>query len=187
MERKYAHLSAEERATIMTETDRGASLLSIARLLNRSPSTISREVARGCSPAGRYRATQAGRLHRERRRASVRRCKIVEGNWLWWWVRDGLCYRCWSPHQTAARLQEMQPEDSDRQVSAETIYRAIYAWPRGSLKAKMVAALCQAKPARGRRRTSAASAPAFVPEQLLIVHRPEEIEHRQLTGHRGAP
>lgn len=183
MERKYAHLSAEERATIMIETDRGASLRSIARLLNRSPSTISREVARGCSPAGRYRATQAGRRYRERRRASVRRCKIVEGNWLWQWVRDGLCYRYWSPHQIAARLREMHPEDSDRQVSAETIYRAIYAYPRGSLKAEMVASLRQAKPARGRRRTTAASAPGFVPEQLRIVHRPEAIEHRQLPGH----
>ena len=77
MERKYAHLSAEERATIMIETDRGASLRSIARLLNRSPSTISREVARGCSPAGRYRATQAGRRYRERRRASVRPSALI--------------------------------------------------------------------------------------------------------------
>ena len=167
----------------MIETDRGASLRSIARLLGRLPSTISREVARGCSPAGRYGATQAGLRYRERRRASVRRRKIVEENGLWQRVRDGLCYRYWSPHQIAARLREMYPEDSDRQVSAGTICRAIYAYPRGSLKAEMVAALRQAKPARGLRRTSAASEPGFVPEQLRIVHRPEAIEHRQLPGH----
>ena len=107
----------------MIETERGARLRSIARLLDRSASTISREVARGCSPAGRNRATQASRRYRKRRRASVRRRKIVEGSWLWQWVRDGLCYRYWSPHQIAARLRGMHPQDSDRHVSTETIYR----------------------------------------------------------------
>lgn len=129
MERRYEHLSAEERATIMIETDRGASLRSIAQLRDRSPSTMSREVARRCSPADRYRATPARRRYRERRRAIVRRRKIVEGNWLWEWVRDGLCDRYWSPHQITARLREMHPQDGDRQVSTETIYRAIYAYP----------------------------------------------------------
>ena len=174
MERKYEHLSPEDRATIMIETDRGTSLRSIARLLGRAPSTISRELARGCSPASRYRAAEAGRRYRQRRRACVRRRKLIEGSWLWQWVRDGLCYRFWSPHQIAARLRFMHPEDSQRQVSAETIYRAIYTHARGSLKAEMVAALRQAKPSRGRRRTTAASAGGFVPEQLRIVHRPED-------------
>lgn len=142
MERKYEHLSAEERATIMMETERGASVRSIARRLDRSASTISRELSRGrpC-PASRYRATEAARRYQRRRRASVRPHKIVEGNWLWQRVRDGLCYRFWSPQQIAARLRGMHPDDSERQVSAETIYRAIYAHPRGSLKAEMVAAL----------------------------------------------
>ena len=183
MERKYEHLSPEDRATIMIETDRGTSLRSIARLLGRAPSTISRELARGCSPASRYRAAEAGRRYRQRRRACVRRRKLIEGSWLWQWVRDGLCYRFWSPHQIAARLRFMHPEDSQRQVSAETIYRAIYTHARGSLKAEMVAALRQAKPSRGRRRTTAASAGGFVPEQLRIVHRPEDIAHRLMPGH----
>ena len=183
MERKYEHLSAEERATIMIETERGASLRSIARLLDRSPSTISRELTRGrpC-PASRYRAAEAAGRYRQRRRASVRPRKLVEGNWLWQRVRDGLCYRFWSLHQIAARLRFMHPDESERQVSAETIYRAIYAHPRGSLKAEMVAALRQAKPSRGRRRTTAASTGGFVPEQLRIVHRPEDIEHRLMPG-----
>ena len=173
MERKYEHLSAEERATIMIETERGASLRSIARLLDRSPSTISRELTRGrpC-PASRYRAAEAAGRYRQRRRASVRPRKLVEGNGLWQRVRDGLCYRFWSPHQIAARLRLMHPDDSERQVSAETIYRAIYAHPRGPFKAEMVAALRQAKPSRGRRRTTAASTGGFVPEPLRIGTRP---------------
>ena len=46
----------------------------------------------------------------------------------------------------------------------------------------MVSALRQAKPARGRRRTTAA-ARSFVPEALRIQHRPEHIESRLLPGH----
>jgi IS30 family transposase len=67
-------------------------------------------------------------------------------------------------------------------VSHETIYAAIYAHPRGSLKPSMIAALRQEKPARGRRRTSLAGG-GFVPEELSIKHRPEEIAQRLLPGH----
>lgn len=67
-------------------------------------------------------------------------------------------------------------------VSHETIYRTIHAQPRGSLKKEMIEALRQARPSRGRRRTTAAST-SFVPPQLRICHRPEEIVHRLLPGH----
>jgi len=50
-------------------------------------------------------------------------------------------YWRWSPQQIASRLRCMQPLRLDRQVSHETIYAAIYAHPRGSLKQAMIAAL----------------------------------------------
>ena len=64
-----------------------------------------------------------------------------------------------------------------RRVSA-----AIYAQPKGGLKAAMVDALRQAKPARGLRRTTRAGS-AMVPESLRIIHIPEEIEARLIPGH----
>jgi IS30 family transposase len=67
-------------------------------------------------------------------------------------------------------------------VSHETIYAAIYAQPRGGLKAAMVEALRQAKPARGARRTTLAGT-SMVPETLRIINRPEEIEARLVPGH----
>src|SRR5690606_22040076 len=67
-------------------------------------------------------------------------------------------------------------------VSHETIYTTIYAQPHGALKLDMSAALRQAKPSRGRRRTTAA-ARSFVPEALRIQNRSERIEHRLLPGH----
>ena len=59
---------------------------------------------------------------------------------------------------------------------------AIYAQPRGGLKAAMTRALRQAKPARGRRRTTLAGT-SMVPESLRIINRPEEIEARLVPGH----
>ena len=46
----------------------------------------------------------------------------------------------------------------------------------------MIAALRQAKPARGRRRTTLAGT-SMVPESLHIINRPEEIEARLIPGH----
>ncbi|HUD42373.1 MAG TPA: IS30 family transposase, partial [Dokdonella sp.] len=130
----------------------------------------------------RYEAKTAGMAYRLRRTRSVRPRKLVEGSWLHERVQDHLVYDRWSPQQIAARLRSMYPDDPARQVSHETIYAAIYAHPRGSLKKAMVDALRQEKPSRGRRRKTLSSG-GFVPEALRIVHRPEEIAERTLPGH----
>ena len=46
MGKHYSHLSAEDRAVIMLEVNRGGSLRSIAQLLGRHVSTVSRELRR---------------------------------------------------------------------------------------------------------------------------------------------
>jgi IS30 family transposase len=183
MKKNYRHLSAEERAVIMIEPGKDTSVRTIARLLGRSASTVSRELARNrdCSTPS-YNATRAASAYRTRREHCVRRRKLAAGSALYRRVHDHLVYWRWSPQQIAARLRCMHPDDPDQRVSHETIYAAIYAHPRGGLKQAMIEALRQEKPARGRRRTSIA-ATGFVPEQLRIVHRPEAIELRQLPGH----
>ena len=93
-----------------------------------------------------------------------------------------LIHRRWSPEQIARKLQAMHPEDPTHQISHETLYAAIYAQPRGGLKAEMLAALRQAKPARGLRRTTL-SGGSIAPITLRIIHRPAEIEGRLVPGH----
>jgi len=107
---------------------------------------------------------------------------LVEGSALHTWVRGKLVHLHWSPEQIAGRLRAMHPDDPDRRVSHETIHTAIHAQPRGGLKAAMIEALRQGKPARGRRRTTIAGS-SMVPESLRIIHRPEEIEARIVPGH----
>lgn len=183
MGKQYRHLSSEERAVIQIEHGNGSSLRAIAQRLGRSVATVSRELARNRRDDGaRYEATAAASAYRSRRLRCVRRRKLVEGQWLYQHVHDRLVYRRWSPQQIAAKLRDMYPDDPARQVSHETIYAAIYAQPRGSLKQSLIEALRQGKPRRGVRRTTAVSA-GFVPEQLRIAHRPEEIATRLVPGH----
>ena len=182
MPRTYNHLSPEERGVIMSERQRGSSNASIARLLGRSPSTLSRELRRNGPDA--YAAPAAGAAYRRRRQASRRPRKVVEGSALHGFIRDHLLYRHWSPEQIAAKLRLMHPDDPQQRVSHETIYAAIYAHPKGALREGMVAALRQAKPSRGlTRRTAAGRGGLRIPEGSGIKHRPEEIAQRLVPGH----
>jgi len=183
MGKTYSHLSPEERAVIMIEQSRRTSCRGIARLLGRSVSTVSRELSRNKTEQGEvYDATAAAKGYCARRERSVRRRKLVEGSALYQRVRNLLVYRRWSPQQIAARLRKMNSNNTTQSVSHETIYAAIYAQPRGALKQEMIQALRQEKSARGVRRTSTAGA-GFVPEELRIVNRPEEIAQRLVPGH----
>lgn len=76
----------------------------------------------------------------------------------------------------------MHSHDPAQRVSHQTIYATIYAHPRGGLKKELVQALRQRKPSRGVRRTSAAKR-TWVPEELRIVPRPEEVQLRLVPGH----
>ncbi|MFC6840034.1 IS30 family transposase [Xanthomonas theicola] len=180
MSRSYLHLSAEERAVLQIETRRGQSLRSISRLLDRSPSTSSRELAR--QQATVYRAREAAMRYRTRRQHSVRRRRLTPGTDLFQMVRDHLVLWRWSPQQIAAKLLLMSPDDPAQRVSHETIYATIYAHPRGGLKKELVEALRQRRPSRGSRRTTAAKR-SWVPEEPRIVHRPEEVQQRLVPGH----
>ncbi len=185
MDRRYKHLNGEERGVILAEHRRGASLRAIGLLLGRSASTIGRELRRGRpegEPAQPYCAQRGVAGYRARRKRCGRRHKLVVGSWLYDWVRGKLVHRRWSPEQIACKLRAMHPDDPTRLISPETIYAAIYAQPRGGLKAGMIAALRQHKRARGVRRTTLSGC-SMVLESLRIIHRPEEIEGRLVPGH----
>ncbi len=182
MDQGSKHLSSEERGVIFSEHSRGSSQRAIGRLLGRPASTICRELARGRQGDGSYCAQAARRVYTARRTRCRRRRRLVEGSATCRFVHDHLVHRRWSPEQIAHRLRLMEPDNPSARVSHETIYAAICAQPRGGLKAAMVEALRQAKPARGRQRTTLAGS-SMVPESLRIIHRPEEIEARLVPGH----
>ena len=182
MDKRSKHLSSEERGVIFAEHIRGSSQRAIGQLLCRPASTICRELARGRQEDGSYCPQRARLVYDVRRGRCRRKRKLTEGCEVHRFVHDHLVHRRWSPEQIAHRLRLMEPDDPAARVSHETIYAAIYAQPRGGLKAAMVEALRQAKPTRGLRRTTLAGS-AMVPESLRIINRPEEIEARLVPGH----
>src|SRR5471032_1189494 len=128
-------LTLAEREVISRGVTAHQSARSIARLLGRSPSTVSREMSRngGCD---RYRAALAD----ENAWARARRpkcCKLANSPRLRRAVAGKLRLD-WSPEQIAGWLKRTHPED---QVSHETIYRSLFVQTRGVLKKELLSHL----------------------------------------------
>ncbi|GLK47171.1 hypothetical protein GCM10017620_01440 [Brevundimonas intermedia] len=104
------------------------SLRGIARLLGRSPSTISREVLRNGGPE-RYRATSSEQAAWDRA-LRPKRCKLACRPALARTVSAKL-RRNWSPEQIAGWLKRIWPGEPHNQVSHETIYRSLFIQTRG--------------------------------------------------------
>ncbi|MCO6557826.1 MAG: helix-turn-helix domain-containing protein [Gilliamella sp.] len=66
----YNHLSRKERYPIFVLLQAGKNKKEIAQLLNRHPSTISREIKRNSKPNQTYQAHEAVTLARKRRKNS---------------------------------------------------------------------------------------------------------------------
>jgi transposase len=109
MEKLYTHLNQSEREELSRCLATGMSGRTMAQHLTRSPSTISREIARTAASVSTYRATQA--QGRSRRRAcEPRRPRKLTDSWLADYVQAGLLVG-WSPQQIAARLKRDYPSD----------------------------------------------------------------------------
>src|SRR6266545_2844542 len=98
-EKRYSprYLSEDERVRLADLRREQRTMREIASLLGRSPSTISRELARGADAAGRYRPFEAHRWALGRRRLH-RPSRLARDAELRDWVTARLKAR-WSPEQ----------------------------------------------------------------------------------------
>ena len=118
--RCYTHLSDAERETLSLGLAHGHSLRTMAAVLGRAPSTVSRESARNAAEGQPYRACTAQTLAAARARQPRRPRKLLNP-WLWQYVRTHLGQGC-SPEQIAGRLRREYPDDMRKHLSTETIY-----------------------------------------------------------------
>ena len=174
---RYTQLQPEERITLASLHQQG---WSIRAMLGRSPSALSRELRRNRCEAG-YASQPAQRAYEQRRIAVRPLAKLHPHGALWRVVCDLLSWR-WSPQQIAATLRRMHPDDSAWHVSHETIYNAIYAYPRGELKKQLIALLRQGKSSR-RPRSAGQDRRGQIPEMVSIHVRPPEVNDRVMPGH----
>jgi len=177
--RSYRHMSTEERETLSLGLAHGHSLRTMASVLGRAPSTVSREHARNAMSA-RYRACTAHTLATGRARQPRRRRKLLDPG-LWQYVRTHLAEGC-SPEQIAGRLKHAYPHDMGKQLSAETIYVGLYVLPRGTLRSELLVALRQARKTR-RPRARGTDRRGHILNMTSIAERPAEVATRTVPGH----
>ena len=180
MTKHHKQLNTEERVTLMLMRSQGDSLRSIGKVLDRSASTLSRELRRN-GEGGRYDIRTTVEKARERRHIARRHRRLRPDSELRSVVTVMLA-KGWSPQQIAAKLKANWPNRAEWQVSHETIYLTVYAYPRGELKRQVVGYLPQGQGKR-RRRTVDATRRARYPAEQNIRQRPEEVGGRQVPGH----
>lgn len=174
-------LALTEREEISRGVTAGQSVRSIARLLRRAPSTVSREIDRNggrCS----YRASAADRAAWDRAQRP-KPCKLAQNRALARAVAEKLRLE-WSPYQVAGWLKRTHPQDEKRQVSHETIYRTLFIQARGALKKELLQHLRRSRAMRrSRHHTQKTPNHGRITETVSIRERPAEAEDRAVPGH----
>jgi IS30 family transposase len=176
------YLSQFERQRIATLRGLGIGVRGIARRLERSPSTISRELRRNTAAhdGGIYDSDLAHARARER--ASRRRAaRLAVDAQLRAVVQDKLDVE-WSPEQISAWLRRQHPHQPSWHLCHETIYQAVYNPTRGGLSRQFTKKLRTGRPLRRRRRRRNERAVRFVAPAKLIVHRPSVVSGRLRVG-----
>jgi len=175
------YLCFAEREEIALARVAGESMRSIAGRLGRSPSTISRELARNPDRAGRYRASAAHALAYERA-SRPKPAKLVTNRVLRERVQADL-QRRYSAEQIAGRLREDFPDEAEMRVSTETIYQSLYVQSRGALRRDLHRCLRTGRAVRVPNRQGAQRKNRVLPDMLNISERPAEAADRAVPGH----
>lgn len=180
MTRRFQQMQAEERMALAAMKLQGMSLRSIASALQRSPSTLSRELARNCGGGGYVCRDAQARC--DARRANARAPSKLDPDGPLWALVTHMLGWLWSPQQIAQTLRTMWPDKPELHVSHETIYTAIYAHPKGELRKDLIACLRQGRSGR-KPRSAGEDRRGRIPEMVSIHLRPPEVTDRVMPGH----
>ncbi|CAN7562352.1 IS30 family transposase [Variovorax sp. LjRoot178] len=174
-------LTMAEREEISRAMVAGFSIRTLAMLLGRAPSTVSREIKRN-GGQGCYRATRADQAAWDRAHRP-KSCKLAENQALARIVTDKL-QRQWSPEQIAGWLKHTYPCDENCHVSHETIYRSLFIQARGALKKELLQHLRRTRGMRrSRHYTQKTDNHGRILDTVSISERPATVEDRAVPGH----
>lgn len=181
-QRRTLHLTLEEREEIRAGLSSKMTIRAIARKLNRSPSTISREIQRN---RGRryYKAVDANnRAWRMARRPKP--CLLEANAELQVTVLEKLELN-WSPEQISGWLKRAMPRRKSMHISAETIYKTIYYRKRSVLHHSLAKHLRRGHSLRYSKKHSRKGERGTINivNGVSIHERPRSIETRRTVGH----
>lgn len=173
--RSYQHFTLVDRSSLYELRKEGKSVREIAAILNRAPSSVSREIARNSNKDGSYNAWRATVLYILRRRKSHRPNRLETEPDLRCWTVEKLNL-FWPPEAIAARWNREHPND---RLSHSTIYRAL----KGSKQKPRLLKECSPKRnlrRRGKRKFSHNS--QTIHPDHIITERPEAANQRTRLG-----
>jgi transposase, IS30 family len=176
MGKKYEQITLEERCTIARLRQAGQSIRQIAATLDRSPSSLSRELKRNQGAQVGYKPSYAQQQAAARRWKGSRLERDAK-------LRDLVlgCLQCgWSPEQIAGWLERQKAAPT---ISHESIYRFIYAQIRRTNDGAWRNYLPRAKYKRGWRAKSGGSPASFIKDRVSIASRPDTVQRRRSFGH----
>ena len=176
MGKYYCQVSPEERYEMARLQREGYSKRQIATSLDRSASTVTRELKRNSSKTKGYVPDYAQQQARAR---SWRGSKLDRDPALRERVLAGLGAD-WSPEQVAGRLAL---EAGRPVVSHETIYRFVHAQGNRTKDYAWFRLLPRGKTKRGRHRRRGGHPASHIPLRQPLAQRPKEAEDRSTPGH----
>ena len=180
-QRSRLALTLSEREEISRGIAARRSARSMARLLGRSASTVSRELGRN-GGYDRYRAALADERAWARARRP-KRCKLANSPRLRQAVASKLRLN-WSPEQISGWLNRAHPDDEYYAVSHETIYRSLFVQTRGVLKKELLGHLRSKRTIRRSQRTDPnGDRRGQIKDLVSIRERPAAVEDRAVPGH----
>jgi len=180
--KKNSLLTHKERIQIETLLNENKSKAYIAKTLNRSRSTFTREINKWVQNIGdKYSADLAHWNAKDDYLNKRNLDKISTYNKLRFYVYKGLLSN-WTPEQIAGRIKKDYPNDPIMSISHESIYRYIYTHPQASLNKKLIKLLVRKKtrriPPKKRRVTG-----SKITSQVSIDNRSKHIDLRNEIGH----
>jgi len=173
----YSHLTLQERYVIYHLTLFGLSVREITRRLERSASTISRELRRNKRLIGPYWHDWA---HEQAlaRRQQARHYRKLNYRHLYRYVIRHIRQH-WSPEIITGCLEQAYPGNPQMRISPEGIYRWVYgdALAGGTL----YRSLCRQRPKHRKQRRDG-SFRGLIPNRVGIEQRPAIVDKRQRCG-----
>lgn len=173
---RYTHITIEERCEIARLHREKTSIRKIAAALDRSPSSISREIKRNANAKGEFDPSYADQKSLARRWTGSKLERDAD-------LRNvvlGQLSNGWSPELIAGRFAE---ETGKCIISHESIYRFIYAQITRTNDFRWRHYLPRAKSRRGWIRRGGGSSVSFIAHRKPLKDRPKEADDRQTPGH----
>lgn len=178
MERRYKQLSLDERDKITWMKAEGLSLRAMAKELGRSPSTLSREMRRNCTPAYKLYLSHRAHARAVKRKSEAGERPRLKNKEIVSYVRDKLALE-WSPEIIEGRIGQDIVRAS---ISYEAIYQYIY-HPETEGRQELIGYLVRGHRKRRKKVIGRKERKTKIPNRISIMERPISADNRSRYGH----